>query len=236
MKQLTFKSRGFKSIKTGLVPVFILLMPMWTGCTTIVTTKGLAPASDTLETTAVRGWNNPQNMRELGSMEIPVANLALPMPKKVEFDQNIVEDRNGDCPAGTVPYLATEKGQNISNKTIIASGYGAPPARLLSDGQKRLLALRAAKLDAIRTLAERVSGMHIWGGATISDMALRSDRVHVQLDTFIRGARMIAMNYMNDGSYEAVMEVNFNRSVLKRLKINRCVPAAQAVDMRVSSL
>ncbi|MDH5259334.1 MAG: LPP20 family lipoprotein, partial [Gammaproteobacteria bacterium] len=146
------------------------------------------------------------------------------------------EDKDGDCPAGTVPFLATESGQNITNKTIVASGYGAPPARLLSDGQKRLLALRAAKLDAIRTLAERVSGMHIWGGATISDMALRSDRVHVQLDTFIRGARMIAMNYMNDGSYEAVMQVNFNRSVMKRLNINRCVPAGQAMNMRMSSL
>ena len=234
MKQLTPKFSRIQMIKARMIPVFMLLMPLWTGCTTIVTTKGVAPVEDTLETTAVRGWNDPRNMRELGSMDIPVAKLAL--PKKVEFDQNVVEDKNGACPAGTVPYLETQNGQNISNKTIIASGYGAPPARLLSDGQKRLLALRAAKLDAIRTLAERVSGMHIWGGATLSDMALKSDRVHVQLDTFIRGARMIGMNYMNDGSYEAVMEVNFNRSVLKRLNVNRCVPAGQATNMQLSSL
>ena len=234
MKQLILNTGYFKSIKSGFVPIFILLLPLWSGCTTIVTTKGLAPEPGKLETTAVSGWNEPQNMRELGSMDIPVAKI--PLPKKVEFEQSVVEDKNGNCPAGTVPYLATENGRNITNKTIVASGYGAPPARLLSDGQKRLLALRAAKLDAIRTLAERVAGMHIWGGATISDMALRSDRVHVQLDTFIRGARTIAMNYMNDGSYEAVMQVNFNQSVLKRLNINRCVPAGKAIDMRMSSL
>ena len=127
------------NITTKLRFVFILLIPLWAGCTSIVTTKGQAPASDTLETTAVSGWNEPQKMRELGAMKIPIAELAF--PQKVEFDQTVIEDKSGNCPAGTVPYLATESGQNISNKTIIATGYGAPPARLLSDGQKRLLAL-----------------------------------------------------------------------------------------------
>jgi len=216
--------------------VVILTLPFWVGCTTIVTTQGNAPVEETLETTAVKGWDSDKSMREFSAMKIPIADLKLPVPKKVEFDQNVIEDDNGDCPIGTVPYVETEKGQNIINKTIVASGYGAPPSRLLSDQQKRLLALRAAKLDAIRTLAERISGIHIWGGATMSDLAIKSDRIHVQLDTFIRGARMIAMNYMNDGSYEAVMQVNFDRNVMQRLKMNRCVPAEKVLDMKYSSL
>ena len=222
--------------RSGLLPVFILfLMPLWTGCTTIVTTKGEAPTPDRLESTAVDGWNKKENMRELGAMDVPIADLGL-TKAKTNFNESSIADRSGNCPAGTVPYLSTEKGRNITNRTIIASGYGAPPSRLLSPMQKRLLALRAAKLDAIRTLAERISGIHIWGGATISDLALKSDRVHVQLDSFIRGARMISMNHMNDGSYEAVMEVNFNQNVLKRLNMNRCLPAGQVLNMQMSSL
>jgi len=239
MKQVITKNRQINSqLETKrcfFTLCFVLLLPLWAGCTTIVTTKGELPSPDKLETTAVTGWDNPENMRELGAAEIPAVNLALSKTTR-SFDQNIIADRNGNCPAGTVPYLATDKGMNITNRTVIASGYGAPPARLLSPMQKRLLALRAAKLDAIRTLAERVSGIHIWGGATISDLALKSDRVHVQLDSFIRGARMISMNYMNDGSYEAVMEINFDSNVLQRLNLNRCLPAGKALNMQYSSL
>lgn len=232
-RNLTFPPRRVK-VKPAAV-LLLLLTPLWTGCTTLVTTRGEPPAPDRLQATAVQGWDQPENMRELNSTKIPIADLSLP-ENNTAFNDNMIADRNGNCPAGTVPYLSTEKGRNITNKTIIASGYGAPPARLLSPMQKRLLALRAAKLDAIRTLAERISGIHIWGGATISDLALKSDRIHVQLDSFIRGARMISMSYMNDGSYEAVMEVNFNQNVLKRLNINRCLPADQVVKMQYSSL
>ncbi len=232
-RSVTFHPQRIK-IKPAAV-LLILLTPLWTGCTTLVTTRGEPPVSDKLQATAVQGWDQPENMRELNNTNIPIADLSLP-ESNTAFNDNMIADRNGNCPAGTVPYLSTEKGRNITNKTIIASGYGAPPARLLSPMQKRLLALRAAKLDAIRTLAERISGIHIWGGATISDLALKSDRIHVQLDSFIRGARMISMSYMNDGSYEAVMEVNFNQNVLKRLNINRCLPADQVVKLQYSSL
>jgi len=221
--------------KLILRPMLILSVLSLSGCTTIVTTNGERPSDDRLETVAIDGWNKDENMRELGAMDIPVADLGL-SKARAEFEGSGIAGRDGECPAGTVPYLSTERGRNITNKTIIASGYGAPPSRQLSPMQKRLLALRAAKLDAIRTLAERVSGIHIWGGATLSDLVVKSDRVHVQLDSFIRGARMISMNHMNDGSYEAVMEVNFNSNVLQRLNMNRCLPADQVMKMQYSSL
>jgi len=146
----------------------------------------------------------------------------------VEFSKKLIVDKNGNCPNGTVPYSATADAQGVIKKKMMASGYGAPPARLLSPIQKRLLALRAAKLDAIRALAEQVSGIRIWGGATVSDLALKSDRLHMQLDAFIRGARVVSLNQMRDGSYEVVMALDFSRNTLQRLNLDHCLSQTQA--------
>lgn len=144
--------------------------------------------------------------------------------KVTAFGRHPLADDEGRCPIGTVPYLSTEWGEVVTKKKFIASGYGAPPVRNLSPPQKRLLALRAAKLDAMRTLAERISGVHIWGGATVSDLVLESDKIYVRLDAFLQGAHVLSVQRMTDGTYEAVMQVNLNKTALTRLNINRCLP------------
>ena len=91
-----------------------------------------------------------------------------------------------------------------------ATGHGAPPKYYYPDGQRRLMTMRASKVDAYRALAEVVGGLHIWGGTTISDMVVEKDRYRTFIDTYVRGARVISVDAGEDETYTTVVELNIN--------------------------
>jgi hypothetical protein len=72
--------------------------------------------------------------------------------------------------------------------------------------QLKLLAMRAAKVDAFRNLAEQVYGFRLSGSTTISAFASQHDYVRVHIDAFVRGARVIDVTQLPDGSYQARVE------------------------------
>ncbi|MCM0613180.1 LPP20 family lipoprotein [Marinobacter sediminum] len=93
--------------------------------------------------------------------------------------------------------------------TVRVSGFGtyedASKDRL--NTRKRLLARRASQLDAYRNLAERVYGTVIYGSSTVNDFVLRNDTFRTYVDSYIRGAKMVAVNEHSDGVVETVMEL-----------------------------
>ena len=105
-------------------------------------------------------------------------------------------------------------GKKVTQIKVRATGYGAPPKSFYSDPQRRLMAMRAAKVDAYRSLAERINGVQIWGGTTLGDMVVEKDRFRVYLDTTLRGARVIAENPHEDGSFETIVEVSVDQQLL----------------------
>ena len=105
-------------------------------------------------------------------------------------------------------------GQPEDAVKIRVTGYGAPPKAFYPDPQRRLMAMRAAKIDAYRSLAERVTGIQIWGGTTIGDMVVEKDRFRVYIDTFITGARVIAENPLDDGTFETIVELTVGQPFL----------------------
>lgn len=108
-----------------------------------------------------------------------------------------------------------EKERKAAQIKVNATGYGAPPKSFYPEPQRRLMAMRAAKVDAYRSLAERVNGLRIWGGTTIGDMVVEKDRYRVFLDAFVRGAEIIAENPMEDGTYETVVELVVGQEFLE---------------------
>lgn len=89
------------------------------------------------------------------------------------------------------------------------SGYGAinEASTGMTNTQKRLMAMRASKLDAYRTLAERVYGTAISGNTTVENLVVQNDRFRTYVDTYIFGARVVSTDVMPDGSYETVLEM-----------------------------
>lgn len=90
-----------------------------------------------------------------------------------------------------------------------STGYGALTSQQsgLSDQQKRLLAMRASKLDAYRTLAERVYGTAIVGNTTVENLVVQNDRFRSYVDTYVYGARVVSQDPMADGSWETTVEM-----------------------------
>jgi hypothetical protein len=94
---------------------------------------------------------------------------------------------------------------------ITAVGYGAASANDgYTPGQKKLMAMRASKLDAYRALAEQVQGVRVNGNSTVATMIAQNDSFRVYLDAYLRGAQLITVTAMPDGNYETTMELTLD--------------------------
>jgi hypothetical protein len=69
------------------------------------------------------------------------------------------------------------------------------------------MARRASQLDAYRNLVERVYGTVVYGSSTVNDFVLRNDTFRTYVDSYIRGAKLVAVNEHSDGVFETVMEL-----------------------------
>ena len=118
-------------------------------------------------------------------------------------------------------YYENEQNKPSETMVITARGWGAPPKQYYPEGNRRLMAMRAAKLDAFRSLAERIHGVRIWGGTTVGEMVLEKDQFKVLLDAYVVGAKVLNIMEQKDGNYEAVVEIEVDRNFLYRALASR---------------
>jgi hypothetical protein len=88
-----------------------------------------------------------------------------------------------------------------AQQVISVTGSGVPPDTG-SDAQKRLMAKRAAQADAYRNLVEQVKGVHINAETTVENFMTKDDTIRTNVNTFIRGAKVVAVRYLDDGTCE----------------------------------
>jgi len=108
---------------------------------------------------------------------------------------------------------------------ISAIGHGSLSNRhngQYNQTQQKLLAMRAAKIDAFRNLAEQVYGFRLSASTTISAFASQHDYVRVHIDAFVRGARVIDVTQLPDGSYQARVEAELPADIRKCLAEGNC--------------
>lgn len=111
---------------------------------------------------------------------------------------------------------------------ISSVGYGATSTLSgLSPGQKKLLGMRASKLDAYRALAEQVAGVRVMGQSTVADMMAKNETLRLSVDAHVRGARVVSVTPMSDGNYETILEIELDN----RFYANACQSSAAPSSM-----
>jgi hypothetical protein len=115
------------------------------------------------------------------------------------------------------PHGASRQAAQPAVVTLNATGYGAVnntacagQCDRISTAQRKLLAMRASRLDAYRAMAEQVYGLRIEGASTVGSLALKDDSFKVYIDAFIRGARVTNVAQREDGTYETSVEMDFD--------------------------
>jgi hypothetical protein len=101
--------------------------------------------------------------------------------------------------------------------TLVATGYAVISVQNhKNQAQQRLLAIRAAKLDAYRALTEQVYGQHLDATTTVADMTVMSDTFRARVEGVVYGAVLVSITPAGDDTYEATLSLD--RSVVNDLR------------------
>ena len=93
--------------------------------------------------------------------------------------------------------------------TISAVGYAvvsSQPGR--SENQRRLMAIRSARMAAMRDLAEQIHGLNVEGNTTVIDLMVQNDTFRGIVSGTIRGARTVRINPTGSDTYEVLLEID----------------------------
>lgn len=109
-----------------------------------------------------------------------------------------------------VQTVATSLQMNIpdwASKPIRAEGNGVPPSDKAGTPQGKLMAARAAELDAKRRLAEEVMGFQIDSSTTVRDFVTENDQINTQLLAYIQGAYVKDTRFDSEGTATVTVEM-----------------------------
>ncbi len=100
-------------------------------------------------------------------------------------------------------------GASINFPTLTATGYAVvstQPGQNVE--QKRLMAIRAARMSAMRELAEQIHGLKVDSNTTVIDLMVQNDTFRGIVSGVIRGARTVRINPTGNDTYETVLEID----------------------------
>lgn len=115
----------------------------------------------------------------------------------------------GNIQGGTVYGSAASDAQVMKVSTMTAVGYAVvstQPGK--SDAQRRLMAIRAARMAAMRDLAEQIHGLRVDSNTTVVDLMVQNDTFRGVVTGIIRGARTVRINPTGADTYEIVLEID----------------------------
>ena len=102
-------------------------------------------------------------------------------------------------------------------ETLTASGYAVISVQNhRNPAQQRLLAIRASKLDAYRSLTEQVYGQQLDASTTVADMVVQNDSFRTRVEGVIYGAVLVSITPTSDDTYETTLSLD--KAVVKDLR------------------
>jgi outer membrane protein FlgP len=106
-------------------------------------------------------------------------------------------------PAASMPLQA------VTSPALTGRGFSqvaGQPGHTLNE--KRLLAIRAARLDALRDLTEQIHGIRISSDSLLRDAVMRNDVLAAHVSGTLRGARTVAIEPKGEDGYSVIMELD----------------------------
>lgn len=103
-------------------------------------------------------------------------------------------------------------------ESLTATGYAVISIQNhRTAAQQRLLAIRAAKLDAYRSLTEQVYGLRLDATATVADMVVQNDTFRSRVEGVIYGATLVSITPSGDDTYETTLSLD--KAVVQDLRM-----------------
>ena len=121
---------------------------------------------------------------------------------------NVLSNNNGEDAAHLAAINEVLDASVDKVPTISAMGYAvvsSQPGR--SANQKRLMAIRSARMAAMRDLAEQIHGLKVEGNTTVIDLMVQNDTFRGIVSGTIRGARTVRINPTGSDTYEVLLEI-----------------------------
>lgn len=81
---------------------------------------------------------------------------------------------------------------------------------------RQLVAIRAAKLDALRSLTEQIKGVQVASQSEVVSSELTSDKISSQSQGSLQGVRFVNVKPLDDKTYQAIVELDVRNEENKR--------------------
>lgn len=103
--------------------------------------------------------------------------------------------------------MATAQDSNWLDRVVKVTGTGAPSMDDPNPARAKLMARRAAVMDAYRQLLENLMGIQIDSSTSVKDFVTEYDEINGKVQGHIRGMQAVATRYNPDGTVEVDMEL-----------------------------
>ena len=99
---------------------------------------------------------------------------------------------------------------NWTKGIIQATGIGVSPEEYYGKPQARPMALRAARIDAMRNLLEVTQGVRIDSATVVKNFAVTNDVIMAKVSGMVKGAQVVKQEYLSDGTVEVTMQMSLH--------------------------
>ena len=128
------------------------------------------------------------------------------------------------CKSINLSMPTSTKSSNLSaplvekRETLTATGYAVISVQNSKNpAQQRLMAIRASKLDAFRSLTEQVYGQQLDASSTVADMVMVNDTFRTKVEGVVYGAQLVSITPVGDDTYETTLSLD--KEVVQDLRL-----------------